>query len=80
MSRLNCQWRQLDADPREADALAAHFAAGRDIVKARELAALHARAVVHGRQCALRRVHDLGEDGLLERTGIRSPQIFQQVK
>ena len=48
------QKAELDADAGKADAFAAGLGARRDIVKPRQLAALHARAVVdHGHRAEL---------------------------
>lgn len=88
------QEAELDADPREADPLPASFGAGCDVVVARQLAALHAGAVVDRRERAVFSVafkadlggagvqsigHDLGENRFLERARIGVAQIFEEV-
>ena len=85
---------ELDADAGEPDPLAARLRARRDVVIARQLPALHPAPVVHdgqrrvgglveqadARRAGVERVgDDLGEDRLLERAGVRVPEVFEQV-
>ncbi len=72
----------------------ARLGARRDVVVPRQLPSLHAAPVVHDRQRRVSRVgekpdarrtgvervrDDFGEDRLLERAGVRVPQIFEQM-
>ena len=92
---LRDQEPELDPDPGEADALAARPGRGRDVVVPGELAPPHAVSVVdHGKRGSSRvgreadlggagveRVrHDLGEDRLLDRPGIRVPEVFEKMQ
>ena len=85
---------QLDADTGKPDALPSHFRAGRDVMIAPHLCALHAGAVIHGGEGALRGISrhhnpagagvqrvgdDLRENGFFETGRIRIPQVFQQM-
>jgi hypothetical protein len=47
---------QLDADAGEPDPMPAHFCAGRNVMIAPHLLALHARAVIYGGESALLRI------------------------
>ena len=85
---------ELDPDPGKPDPLAPRLRARRDVVIPGEIPALHPPPVVHngercgggvrlqadacgpGIQCIC---GDLGEDRLLERPGVRVPQVFEQV-
>ena len=86
---------QLAPDPREADSLPPRLRARRDVVVARQVAPLHAGAVVDGRERRSRRVDhelygscariegvgdDLGQDRLFDRSGISVTQVLEQVE
>ena len=92
---LGGQQAELDADTREADALAAHLGAGRDVVVSGQLAPPHADAVVDDDQQGIAAVgadgdprgarverigDDLREDRLLQAARIGVPQVLEEVQ
>ena len=85
---------ELDAHAGKPDPFAPRLGARRHVVIPRQLPSLHAAAVVHDRQRRFGRVgeeadagrsgvervrDDFGEDRLLEGSGVRVPQIFEEV-
>jgi hypothetical protein len=85
---------KLDPHAGESDAFAALFRAGRNVVVACQLSALHASAIVDDRQCRIdgvgqevnagrarvKRIRDhFGEDRLFEGPGVGIPQVFEEV-
>jgi hypothetical protein len=85
---------KLDPNAGEADAFTALFRAGRNIVIAGQLSALHASAIVDDRQgridgvgqeanagrARVKRIRDyFGKDRLFERPGVGIPQVFEEV-
>jgi hypothetical protein len=87
------QQAQLDADAREADALATPFQRRGEVLVAGQLAPRHAAAVVESDECALRGIglepqraragvegigDDLREDRLLEAARVRIAQVLEK--
>ena len=85
---------ELDPDAGEPDPFAALLGARRNVVIARQFPPLHPSAIVHdrqrrragvGQQMNARRTrvecvgHNLGEDGLLERTRVGIAKVFEEM-
>ena len=85
---------KLDADTSKPDARATRLTAGSDVMGPRQFAPLHPAPIVDDRERCLSRIgqqadarcsrverirDDFGEDRLLERSGVRVPQIFEKM-